>query len=504
MTVDTVLELRRVDKSFGGVQALSGVDLAIAAGEVCCLLGENGSGKSTLIKTLSGVHAPDRGEVLVDGTVRRDWRPIDAIAAGVDVIYQDFSLFPNLTVMENLVLPRQVATRRRLVNWREMRAEAARVLHEFAIDLDLDRRVENLSVAQRQLAAIARALLRVPRLFVMDEPTSALATREIDILLRTVRRLKERGVSVLFVSHKLDEVLQVADHVVVLRNGRTVLDERAGRAKRSELVRLMVGRDLHEGTVRTKADPGSPLLEVRRLGRRGYYQDISFDLRAGEILGVTGQLDSGRTALALTLYGMLPPHAGTTVIGGRTVALDRVSTALEHGIALVPEDRLTEGLFLPRSVGTNMTAAILPALRNRWGLIDVDRRVAMQTTWLRQLSIKASSPEAPVTSLSGGNQQRVVLAKALARKPRILVLNGPTAGVDVGSKDDIHRIIERLSREGLGVILVSDDAEELLRLCDRILVMSQGRLADTLDDDAIAAAAEGVMRADPALQEVRP
>ncbi len=471
------LQLRRLNKAFDGVKALSDVELEIKAGEVCCLLGENGSGKSSLIKTLSGIYAPDSGDILVDGVVQRQWRPIDAIHAGIDVIYQDFSLFPNLSVKENLTFPRLVSSRRKLVNHREMRDVGTRALQQIGVEIDLDQTVEQLSVAQRQLVAIARALLRDPRLIVMDEPTSALTAREIENLLRIIEQLKQRGVSVLFVSHKLDEVVRVVDHVVVLRNGGKVYDERATRPRRADLVRHMVGRPLEESKVRTPRQHGDVVLEARGLSRRGYFRDVSFKLHAGEILGVTGRLDSGRTALALSLYGMLPPESGEFFVQGRAVALDKVSAALGNGIALVPEDRLTEGLFLPRSVGANITAGILDRLRSPWGLLNSGRRLSEQTEWRRRLSIKAASLEMPVSGLSGGNQQRVVLAKALARKPKVVVLNGPSVGVDVGSKDEIHTIIEGLSEEGLGVVLVSDDGEELLRLCDRVLVMSGGRIA---------------------------
>ncbi len=470
------LSLRGITKTFAGIHALNDVDLDVATGEVCCLLGENGSGKSSLIKILSGVQPPDKGSIAIAGRTQRRWRPIDAIAAGIEVIYQDFSLFPNLTVLENISLPGEVASRRRVIGWRGMRATALRALARIGVDIDLDRRAEALSVAQRQLVAIARALTGDPKLIVMDEPTSALTSREIARLLDIIRQLRDSGVAVIFVSHKLDEVLDVADRVAVLRNGAKVFDDCNGTFDRDVLVRHMVGHDLVSRRLRD-APAGEVVLSVSGLTRAHYYRDVSFELRAGEILGLTGQLDSGRTALALSLYGMLPPETGAIRVAGRRVALDRVADALASGLAMVPEDRLTEGLFLPRSVGANLSSGALSALSGAFGLLDRARVSAFENDWIGRLSIVTPGADAPVRSLSGGNQQRVVLGRVLSRKPRIVVLNGPTVGVDVGSKEEIHSIIENMSAAGAGVLLVSDDADELVRLCGRLLVMSRGEIA---------------------------
>jgi simple sugar transport system ATP-binding protein len=473
----TFLSLRGVTKIFSGIRALSDIDLEIEQGEVCCLLGENGSGKSSLIKILSGVHTPDSGEIAIGGVVKRHWRPVDAIAAGIEVIYQDFSLFPNLTVAENVALPSEAAGRRPTIRWERMRATAKAALERIGVDFDLDRRANELSVAQRQLVAIARALTGNPRLIIMDEPTSALTSREIDRLIEIIGQLRETGVAVIFVSHKLDEVLKVADRVVVLRNGLKVFDDRNGPFEFDALVRHMIGRDLPARNGGRSSSLGDVVLSVSGLSRAQYYRDVSFELRAGEILGLTGQLDSGRTALALTLYGMLPPDSGSIRVSGRAVPFNRISDALENGLAMVPEDRLTEGLFLPRSVGANLSAGVLPTLSDAFGFLDRVRQAAFESDWIQRLSIKTSSVDAPVRSLSGGNQQRVVLARTLSRRPRIVVLNGPTVGVDVSSKEEIHAIIEEMGASGAGVVLVSDDTDELIRVCDRVLVMSRGCIA---------------------------
>lgn len=471
------LSLRAVTKTFAGIRALSDVDLDVASGEVCCLLGENGSGKSSLIKTLSGVHAPDSGDIVIDGQPQRHWRPIDAIAAGIEVIYQDFSLFPNLSVMENIALPRQVAARRAVIAWADMRRVAMSALARIGVDIDLDRRAEELSVAQRQLVAIARALTGDPKLIVMDEPTSALTSTEIARLLDIIGQLKRSGVAVIFVSHKLDEVLEVADRVAVLRNGIKVFDGQKGSFDRDALVYHMVGHDL-AARRRQRIRTGTEIaLAVEGLSRAHYYRNISFELHAGEILGLTGQLDSGRTALALSLYGMLPPDTGEIRVDGRVIALDRIADALANGLAMVPEDRLTEGLFLARSVGANLSAGGLGTMTGPFGLLDRRRVSDFEKTWIGRLSIKTAGASAPVRSLSGGNQQRVVLARALSRRPTVVILNGPTVGVDVGSKEEIHTIIETMSAAGTGVLLVSDDTDELIRLSDRLLIMSCGGIA---------------------------
>ncbi len=474
------VEIAGVSKSYAGVTALSDVGFAIAPGEVVCLAGENGSGKSTLIKVLSGVVRPDRGGVTIDGEADRVRSPRDAIAAGIQVIFQDFSLFPNLSVAENVAFSTELAEGRRLVRRSQMRAIAAAAFERVGVAIDLERRVDMLSVADKQLVAICRALASKARLIVMDEPTTALTEREVRSLLAIIRRLSDDGVAVLFVSHKLAEIFEVCEKIVVLRNGAKVAEGPAGDFDLAGLAFHMTGRRFAETAPAPLPDGRPVVLEVERLSRAGLLEDVSLSLRSGEVLGITGLLGSGRTALAKALFGLLPLDSGRIAVDGREVMLGSPRDAIAAGIGYVPEDRLTEGLFLSQSIARNIAVGRLDAHRAGAGFVDrssLDREVA---DWIRQLRIVAPDAEAPVQSLSGGNQQRVVLARWLATAPKVLVLNGPTVGVDIGSKADIHAVVARLSAEGMGVIVISDDLPEVLGTCHRILVMKAGRIVEEI------------------------
>lgn len=479
---DELLEVRDVTKSFAGVRALAGVSLHVRRGEIRCLVGENGCGKSTLIKVISGVYAPDSGTIRVNGKTFQRLTPIGAIHEGIQVIYQDFSLFPNLTVAENIALNRLLSEGRRFVSWREVHRIAREAIDRIGVQLDLNARVEDLSVASKQLVAISRALLQDARLIIMDEPTTALTQREVDSLFRVIRNLREKGISVLFVSHKLNEVLEIADHITVMRNGRVVADGEASEFDWAKLSYHMTGREVRQARATSVvAAKGPALLRVEGLGLRGAFSDVSFALHRGEVLGITGLLGSGRTELAMALFGLRPADRGQIYIDDKPVAIRSVQDAIRHGIGYVPEDRLTEGLFLPQPIAKNVVVSIVDRLTNRWRLLDARAAAAEVDSWLSTLRIAAPSTAMPVQSLSGGNQQRVVLAKWLATAPRILILNGPTVGVDVGSKADIHATILRLAEQGIGVLLISDDIPELLNTCSRILVMRRGRIVQELE-----------------------
>jgi simple sugar transport system ATP-binding protein len=449
-------------------------------------VGENGSGKSTLIKTIAGMYSPDSGEILIDGRSHSHLRPIDAIREGIQVIYQDFSLFPNLTVAENIAVNEAVSAGRSLVNWSEMRATAQRALDRIHVRLDLDAPAGTLPVVDRQLIAIAKALLQNARLIIMDEPTTSLSQREIQSLLAVIRTLKQAGIGTLFVSHKLDEVIEIADRTIIFRNGQLVLDRPAQGLTRGAMIQAMTGRALDTEATAAPIPADAPVaLEVKGLTRAGHFADVSFRIRAGEVVGITGLLGSGRTSLALALFGLLPAERGTVAVHGAPVQIRGVQDALDAGIGYVPEDRLREGLFLPQSIGRNVVVRTIDDLVGMRGVLSQRAVGDRVQEWVERLHIKTDATENPVTSLSGGNQQRVVLAKWLAAAPRVLILNGPTVGVDVGSKQEIHEIIRRLAAQGMALLVISDDVPELLQVCNRIFLMKRGRLVEEFERSRI-------------------
>ncbi len=471
------LELRNISKIFGGVHALRQVDLAVEAGEVHCLVGENGSGKSTLIKIVSGVAAPERGgEIVIDGQSFERLTPGESTRLGIQVIYQDLSLFPNLTVAENIAVGAHLDGVR-LVDWGRIRAKARAAMARIGVSLDLEAKVAGLSVATRQLVAICRAMAADARFVIMDEPTSSLTRHEVESLLSLVEDLRAKGISIMFVSHRLNEVREVAERVTVLRDGSKVGTFSAREIDDKKLAALMTGKSF--SYTLSEIQPGKlPVaLSVENLTRTGEYEDVSFEVHAGEILGITGLLGSGRTELALSLFGMTQPDSGKILIEGREVSFRSPRDAVDQGIAYVPEDRLTQGLVLDQPISANIVVTVLDKLAARFHLIDPRERRATVDKWVSDLSIKVSDPENPVKTLSGGNQQRVVLAKWMARQPRVLILDSPTVGVDISAKDGIYEIVKRLAADGIAVIMISDEIPEVLYHSHRILVMRAGRLS---------------------------
>lgn len=486
-----VLEVRNIIKRYGGVTALNDVSMALAGGHVHCLAGENGCGKSTLIKIISGAERPDSGEILINGVPHTHMTPKAAIQQGIQVIYQDFSLFPNLTVAENIVLTSAVAQKRAFVSAKRSRPAAQAIVDELGLDLDLDLIVEQLPVADKQLTAICRALINDARVIIMDEPTTALTHSEVQRLFALVNKLRQRGVALVFVSHKLEEALQISQDVTILRSGRLITTGPASGFDRRSISTFMTGREVDESRIVNEPVEGAgQLLRVKNLTLPGAFEDISFDVLEGEIVGLTGLLGSGRTEIAEALFGVLRAESGEIELGGKTVQIHSIRDAVSAGIGYVPEDRLTQGLFMDKSIADNMTASSLEKYRTKLGLLDKQKISEMIGGLFDKLRIKAPNVDAPVRSLSGGNAQRVVLAKWLANGPRILILNGPTVGVDVGSKEEILAILRAQAAAGMGIIVISDDVPELVSVCNRVIVVQQGRVTsefsgDEIDVDAI-------------------
>jgi len=485
---DSILKVVGVRKSFAGVDALKGVNLEIHPGEIHCLAGENGSGKSTLIKVISGEHTPSAGHIEIGGKVYNKISPIEAIMNGIQVIYQDFSIFPNLSVMENLAFNSELAVKRKFVSRKRFRQIAREAIAQINFDVDLDATVGGLSVANKQMIAICRALMFDAKLVIMDEPTTALTRKEVNALFKVILDLKAQGIAILFVSHKLDEVFEISDNFTILRSGELVAGGKTADLDDKKFSYYMTGREFEELNFSRRYDSDSALLEVEGLRLDGYFEDIGFSLMRGEILGITGLLGSGRTELALTLFGMRKADGGTIKVDGEEVTLDTPTAAIKKGIGYVPEDRLTEGLFLPRSIGDNAIIAEIDKLATKLGMITDKTKRDESERLVNLMTIATPDPANACNTLSGGNQQRVVLAKWLATDLKILILNGPTVGVDIGSKRDIHEILHGLAHQGLGIIIISDDIPEVLANSSGILIMRDGKIAAALKPEETSVA----------------
>ncbi|WP_332445947.1 sugar ABC transporter ATP-binding protein [Sphaerochaeta sp.] len=481
---ESLLKAVGIYKSFVGVQALKDVSFTIHPGEIHCLAGENGSGKSTLIKIISGVYNPDAGYIEFNGKQYEKITPIEAINNGIQVIYQDFSVFPNLTVMENLAFNSELAEGRKIVNWKRMRTIAEEALSKINVSIDLDAYVGTLSVAEKQMVAISRALMFNTKLIIMDEPTTALTKKEVRNLFDIILQLKKKGIAILFVSHKLNEVFEISENFTILRSGELVATGSTAELDDKKFTYYMTGRDFEARRFVAKQVSEQPILHVKHIGVKGSFSDISFALHRGEIIGITGLLDSGRTELALSLFGMKPIEEGTFLLQGEPVVIKSPRDAIDHNIGYVPEDRLSEGLFLPQSIADNIIISEIDQLTKRSGIIDQDKRKQEIDRWVHDLSIATPNPNNASQTLSGGNQQRIVLAKWLACNLDVLILNGPTVGVDIGSKHDIHGILQNLANQGMGIIIISDDLPEVVENCSRILVMKSGRIVAELAAEA--------------------
>lgn len=479
------LRLKNVSKTFGGVKALQSVDFDVRAGEVHCLAGENGCGKSTLIKIVTGVYTPDPGAgIELFGQSLTSISPNKARALGIAVIWQDLALFPHMTVAENIAFDEMVGVIPRFTFGSRYKGRVQAVLDRLNVPLNLDTRLGDLPIAQRQIVAIARALMGEARLVFMDEPTASLTQSETDALLEVVRTLSAQGIAVVFVSHRLAEVIDISERVTVLRDGKLVGVYPTEGMTQFRLGELMTGAQLeHVVTARDRSD-AEPVLEVRGLSRHGEFADVDLTVRRGEVVGLTGLIGAGRTELAHALIGMHAPDAGEIRLEGALVRFHSIRDAIARGVAYVSEDRLSLGLIQPQSIADNTVISVLDRILGGLGMISPARQSALVHHWIAELAVKIGTPEDAVSTLSGGNQQRVVLAKWLATEPRFLILDSPTVGVDVGARAGIFRIVRRLADEGLAILLISDEVTEVMFNADRVLHMADGRIVGEYDPRA--------------------
>lgn len=469
-----VLEVRNLSKSFPGVQALENVRLDVRPGTVHAVMGENGAGKSTLMKTLIGIHTPDSGEVLLNGAHVRFRNPHDALRAGISMIHQELLPFPDLTVAENICMGQEPT--RWFPGWLDkpaMLRRAQELLGRLGIMISPTRKMKHLSVAEMQTVEIAKALAHNAEVIIMDEPTSAISDREVEALFEVIRDLKRRGVAIIYISHKMDEIFQIADTITVLRDGRYVATHDAKTLDRDRLIGLMVGRELAAMCPKSTTEHGDVALEVKNLSQPGKFREVSFQVRRGEILGVAGLMGAGRTELMSAIYGLVPASKGEIRVNGRPVRIAGPRDAIDHGIAMVTEDRKQFGLVPTMLVKQNVTLANLRRCCRGW-LIDHREENRVADEQIRAFSIKTRNRNQKTSNLSGGTQQKVVVAKALLTDPAILILDEPTRGIDIGAKSEIYAIMTRLASEGMAIIMVSSELPEILTLSHRILVMREG------------------------------
>jgi len=481
-----VLEVVDIVKEFPGVRALDAVSFALAPGDIHALVGENGAGKSTLIKVITGVYQPDGGEVRFKGAPQQFARPAAAQAAGISTIYQEVNLIALQSVARNVYLGREPRTRFGLIDFRAMNRDAAALLADYGVSVDVRRPLRSLGLGLQQMVALARAVSIDARVVIMDEPTSSLEPREVETLFAVINRLHKRGVAIVYVSHKMDELYRICNRVTVMRDGQVVHTGELAPLGRRELVSLMLGREMAAAADEnrppfedTHAADVAPVLAVDNLRSKHLLQDVSFQVRPGEVVGLGGLLGAGRSETAKAVAGALPLDAGSVSVAGDAVRRGSTSAALKAGVALLSEDRKVEGIIPNLSVRENIVLAALPRL-SRFGLVSRARQDKVVETFMRQLRIKASSPDQIVSELSGGNQQKVLLARWLCTEPKVLLLDEPTRGIDIGAKAEVQSLIRELASEGLGVVLISSELEELLDGSDRILVLKEGAMVGTL------------------------
>lgn len=499
LSTPPLIALRGATKSFGAVAALVDGTVEIRTGEIHALVGENGAGKSTLVKILAGVHQPDSGSFQVAGTEVVFKSPADSKATGISVIYQEPTLFPDLTVAENIFIGRQPKGSSGLISRGAMRAQAQDLFARLGVPIDPDRIADGLSIADQQIIEIAKAISLDARVLVMDEPTAALSGVEVERLFAVARSLRDKGTGILFISHRFDEVFSLCDRITVMRDGAYIATHDSTGITVDGLVREMVGRDIATLFPKLETTIGEPVLSVRGLTRRGIFGDISFDVRAGEIVALAGLVGAGRTEVARAIFGIDRYDSGTVTVAGKPLAPHSPRAAIAAGMGFVPEDRRKQGLVMDLSVARNATLTLRHQLA-RFGLISAREERARAAEWTKRLQVKTASFDLPVSTLSGGNQQKVVIAKWLATNPSVLIVDEPTRGIDIGTKSEVHRLISELAAQGIAVLMISSELPEVLGMADTVLVVHEGQLSAQLT--RAEATAEAVMHAASASPEL--
>lgn len=500
-----VLEMKEISKGFPGVKALDHVNLNLKQGEVLALCGENGAGKSTLMKVLCGLYQPDEGEIYYQNKKVCFKHPNEAKQAGIIMVFQELSLVTDLSVAENIYLgslPMQGIK----VNWKKLKKDAAKVLEEIGCGIDPETPVGTLPIAQRQMVEIARGMALGARILILDEPTSSLTDKEKEAFFENIRVLKEKGAAIVYISHKMDEIMEICDRAVVLRDGKNSGEFNTANCTIHDIIQGMIGRAMSNYYVKNKAVPGEELLRVEHLTKRGQYQDISFCVHRGEIVGLYGLVGAGRTELMESIFGITRPDSGKIYYKGEKVKIKNSGDAVKHKMAFVPENRKEQGLVLGETCRKNMILALLPWMK-RWGIVDVSRSYQVYDEYKNALKINAASSEQLVLQLSGGNQQKIVLGKWLAIHPDLLILDEPTRGIDIGAKADIHRFIAQLAKQGMAVILISSEMPEIIGVSNRLLCIREGRICarlegDHMNEESIIHAIMGEESAMSHLQEV--
>lgn len=480
--MEPILSASNISKSFIGVRALNNIDITINAGEIHCLAGENGCGKSTLVKCISGVYTPDEGTIQIEGQTCGSMTPIEAMNHGIQVIYQDLSLFQHMTVAENIAISKLKFENTKIINWKTIKAIAKEQLDKIGVTMDLDETVGEISMANKQMVAICRALAQNAKILFMDEPTTALTKTEVSHLMKVMLELKKKGLAIVFISHKLDEVFEVADKITIFRNGNKIGDFNSSDLDEKSLSYYMTGREIEYPRYHRTYKDNTPILSVEHLTRKGQYEDMSLTVRPGDIIGLTGLLGSGRTELAMSLFGLNKTQAGVIKVNGKEVDINSPMVAKKYGIALLPEDRSREGLFIERKIKENISAPIIDTICKK-GIVNRKKENEIAEKYVEELKVRTPSIETVVGTLSGGNQQKVVISKWIATSPKVFIMDTPTVGIDIGSKAEIYKQIHKFADEGMAIILISDEIQEVMANCNRVLVMAHGKCVVELSEE---------------------